>query len=93
MWIRQQDDVILKTEATLAHPVSVAWIFARIATLDFLYELSGTAGEFGPARLQVSVEVDASLLTIRQRQTVNMTDFQPRVAMANDKVHEKRPAP
>jgi hypothetical protein len=78
MWVSTRDYVILKTEATLVRPVSVAWIFARISTLDFHYELRSATSDFGPAWLQFAVEVDAPFIVIRQRQTVDMTHFERR---------------
>ncbi len=82
LWIRAKDDVVMKTEATLAHPVQIAWIFARISALDFHYELRSATDDFGPAWLQVTVEVDAPLINIRQRQTVDMTHFESRGRLA-----------
>jgi hypothetical protein len=85
MWIDARDDVVLKTEATLARPVSVAWIFAKISRLDFQYELRSGSSDFGPAWLQVAVEVDAPLISFRQRQTVEMTRFEARGKSAGAK--------
>jgi hypothetical protein len=78
LWIRASDDTILRTEATLLHPVRVAWIFASIDQLEFHYELPPGGSEFGPAWLQTSVEVTAPLIQIRQRQRIDMTHFRPR---------------
>ncbi len=78
MWISARDYSVLKTEATLAEPVEIAWIFAQISDLDFHYELENTSGAMGPAQLQVSVKVNAVFMTIRQRMTVDMTQFQAR---------------
>jgi hypothetical protein len=36
-------------------------------------------GAMGPALIQTSVKVDAPFISIRQRMTVNMTQFQSRV--------------
>jgi hypothetical protein len=80
IWVRASDDIILRTEATLLHPVQVAWVFASVASLDFHYELPAGGSDYGPAWLETSVRVDAPLITIAQRQRVDMTDFQPRAA-------------
>ncbi len=80
IWIRASDDTILRTEATLVHPVQVAWIFASITRLDFHYELPPGGGEYGPSWLDTEVEVHASLVTIRQKQRVEMTHFRARNA-------------
>ena len=82
MWVSKRDDVVLKTEATLAQPVEVAWIFAKITKLDFSYELRTNSNDFGPAWLQVAVDVEAPFVSIRQRQTVDMDRFEPRSRMA-----------
>jgi hypothetical protein len=81
MWVSQDDDVVLKTEATLAQPVEVAWVFARIAKLDFSYELRTNNNDLGPAWLQVVVDVEAPFVSIRQRQTVDMDHFEQRSRM------------
>ena len=51
IWVRASDDTILRTQATLLHPVRVAWIFASITRLDFHYELPAGGSEYGPAWL------------------------------------------
>jgi hypothetical protein len=81
IWVRASDDTILRTEATLLHPVQVAWIFASITRLDFHYELPVGGSEYGPAWLQTFVEVHAPLIAIRQRQRIDMTDFRPRAPL------------
>jgi hypothetical protein len=79
MWISTRDYSVLRTEATLAEPVEVAWIFASVTNLNFRYELQNVTGAMGPALIQTSVKVDAPFISIRQRMTVNMTQFQSRV--------------
>jgi hypothetical protein len=78
IWISSRDYSVLKIDATLAQPVEVAWIFAHINSVDFHYRLNNTSGGMGPAWIQTSVRVDAPFITIRQRMTVDMTQFQPR---------------
>jgi hypothetical protein len=78
MWISTKDYSVLKTEATLAQPVEVAWIFAAVTALDFHYELDNTTGGMGPAYIKTYVVVHAPFISIRQRMDVDMTEFQPR---------------
>jgi hypothetical protein len=78
IWVRASDDTILRTEATLLHPVQVAWVFASVTKLDFHYELPPGGSEYGPAWLQTLVEVRAPLIQIVQRQRVDMDHFRPR---------------
>jgi hypothetical protein len=80
IWVRKGDDTILRTEATLLHPVQIAWIFASITKLDFHYELSPNGSEYGPAWLETSVEVTAPLIDIAQRQRIDMTHFRAATA-------------
>jgi hypothetical protein len=75
IWVRAGDGTILRTEATLLHPVEIAWIFASVTKLDFHYGLSPGGSEYGPAWVETSVEVHAPLLRIAQRQRIDMTDF------------------
>jgi hypothetical protein len=76
-WVSTRDYSVLKTEASLAEPVNVAWIFAKISTLDFHYELDNAPGELGPAQVKTSVEVNAPFLTVRQRMKVDLSQFEP----------------
>ncbi len=78
MWISPRDYSVLKTEATLAEPVEIAWVFAQISALSFRYELNDAGQAIGPARVQTSVQVAVPFLSIRQRMTINMDRFQPR---------------
>jgi hypothetical protein len=80
LWISTSDYSVLKTDASLAAPVDVVWFVAQISKLDFHYELHNTTGGMGPATVQTSVVVDAPFIQIRQRSTIEMTDFRPRTA-------------
>jgi hypothetical protein len=77
-WISTRDFSVLKTEASLAEPVEVAWIFASVTALTFRYELQNSTGGMGPAQVQTFVTVDAPFLSIRQRMKVDLTQFGPR---------------
>lgn len=86
MWISTKDYIVLKTDATLAAPVEIAWIFAEITDVHFHYELHNTTGGLGPAEIKTSVRVDTPLFTIRQRMTVDMGEVVPRTkAVASGK--------
>ena len=78
IWVSTRDYSILETDATLAQPVEVAWIFAKVTALSFHYELNNTSGGFGPAFIHTTVRVDAPLITIRQRMQVDITQVEPR---------------
>jgi hypothetical protein len=78
IWVRASDDIILRTQATLLHPVQVAWIFASITRLDFRYELPAGGSDFGPAWLETTVDVHAPMILICQHQRIDMTHFRPR---------------
>lgn len=78
IWISTKDYSVLKTDADLAAPVEVAWIFAEITQLHFHYELNNTEGALGPASFQTTVQVDAPFITIRQRMIVDMGNVVPR---------------
>jgi hypothetical protein len=82
MWISTKDYSVLKTDADLAAPVEIAWIFAEITQLHFHYELNNTHGGLGPASFQTTVRVDAPFITIRQRMIVDMGDVVPRGAIS-----------
>jgi hypothetical protein len=78
MWISAANYSVLRTQATLAHPVDIVFFLATINTLDFHYELQGPPGAMGPAEVRTAVVINAPFITIRQRMTVEMTQFSPR---------------
>jgi hypothetical protein len=82
MQVSTRDYTILQTDATLADPVEVAWIFAKVSALDFHYELNNTTGGYAPAQILTSVKVDAPLVTIRQRMKIVITHVEPRTSPA-----------
>ena len=79
--VSTRDYTILQTDATLAEPVEVAWVFAKVSTLTFHYALNNTTGGFAPADILTSVRVDAPLLTIQQRMKVEITHIEPRTSV------------
>ena len=79
IWVRTSDDIILRTEASLARPVQVAWVFASVTALQFHYELPPGGSRYGPAWLETFVRINAPLISIAQRQRIDMTDFRPRM--------------
>lgn len=87
MWVRASDDTILRTQASLLHPVNIAWILVTIDQLDFRYELPPGGNEYGPAWMETSFAVAAPLIRIRQRQRIDMDHFRPRdlISSANKK--------
>jgi hypothetical protein len=78
IWIDASDYMVLKTEANLAAPVEVAWVFAEITEVNFHYELHNTTGGLGPASITTSVKLDAPFITFRQRMIVEMGEVTPR---------------
>jgi hypothetical protein len=78
MWISTRDYSVLRTQATLAQPVPIAWNLAQITSLSFQYEVNDPSEAVGPAQILTSVKVVAPFIMINQRMTVDMTHFQPR---------------
>jgi hypothetical protein len=78
IWVRASDDTILRTDAHLLEPVSVAWFLASVDKLDFHYELPPGGSEFGPAWLETSFVIKAPLITFAQHQRIDLTNFRSR---------------
>jgi hypothetical protein len=78
MWISTRTYNVLRTEASLAHPVSIAWFLARIPTLDFHYRTQDTDTGFAPSQVQITLKVEALFVGFHERQTIDMTNFRPR---------------
>jgi len=87
MWISQRTYNVLRTEASLAHPVSIAWFLARIPTLDFHYSTSDTEVGFAASRVEITLQVNALFVGFHERQSIDMTNFVPRLptAMSTEK--------
>ena len=80
MWISARTYNVLQTEATLAHPVSVAWFLARIPMLDFQYHMpSDTPAGIAPCQVKITLEVKAFFVGYHVRQTIDMTNFRARL--------------
>jgi hypothetical protein len=80
MWISARTYNVLRTEASLAHPVSIAWFLARIPTLDFHYSTQDSDVGFAPSHVQITLQVDAFFVGFHERQAIDMTNFRPRPA-------------
>jgi hypothetical protein len=78
IWISARTYNVLRIEARLVHPVSVAWFLARIPTLDFHYSSQDTDTGFAPSQVGITLEVDALFVGFHERQTIDMMNFRPR---------------
>jgi hypothetical protein len=87
MWISTRTYTVLRTEASLAHPVSIAWFLARIPTLDFHYSTQDTTVGFAASQVQITLQVNAFFVGFHERQTIDMNNFRPRphAAAASEK--------
>ena len=79
MWIDAKTYDVLQTEASLAQPISIAWFLATIPKLDFHYRLLDPTNSFSSSQVQITLQVRAPLVGFHERQTIDMTDFRPRV--------------
>ena len=78
MWISADTYDVLKTEASLAEPVSVAWFLATVPKLEFHYSRPDTTKEFTPCQVQITLQVKAFIVGFYERQTVDMSNFKAR---------------
>jgi hypothetical protein len=81
MWVDAEDYSILKTQAYLATPVAMAWVFATMKSLDFLYRsepVGNGASLRGPAEFDIDFRVGVMMGEIRQRQRISMDAYQAR---------------
>jgi hypothetical protein len=79
LWVSTRDYNVLQTEATLAQPVELAWIFAEVTDLNFRYVLNNTTGGMGPSRIETTVKVHVPFLNIFHQHTlIDLAQFQPR---------------
>jgi hypothetical protein len=78
IWISARTYNVLRIEASLAHPVSIAWFLARIPTLNFHYRTQDADAGFAPSQVQITLKVEALFVGFHERQTIDMTNFRPR---------------
>lgn len=78
IWISARTYNVLRTEASLVHPVSIAWFLARIPTLNFHYSTQDTDAGFAASQVRITLQVDAFFVGFHERQTIDMTGFRPR---------------
>ncbi len=80
MWVSTDDYSILQTEAELAKPVDMAWVFATMKALTFHFRAAPIPGAnpplLAPAEFDLDFRVDVTIREIRQRQRISMDDYQ-----------------
>jgi len=91
IWISARTFTVLRTEARLARPVSVAWFLASIPTLDFHYSTQDSESGFGSSQVRITLQVDALFVGFHERQTIDMTHFRPQV-LAGEILEKETPA-
>jgi hypothetical protein len=76
MWVAADDFTILHTEASLAHPMALAWFFATMTGLDFNYRTQRLPdGETVPAEFDIDYRIEVVTHAIRQRQAITMDTY------------------
>jgi hypothetical protein len=77
LWIDQENFAILQSEASLSHPVAVAWFFATLRELEFSYQaLLLPNGDPAPANFHLFLDVQIPFGYQRQRQHSTMSQYQ-----------------
>jgi hypothetical protein len=78
IWISTVTYNVLQTEASLVHPVSIAWFLASVPTLDFHYSTQDANADFSPSQVRITLKVNAPFVGFHERQTIDMANFRPR---------------
>lgn len=81
MWISRSDFSVLKAEAALQSPCSLFWIFARVTTFQFSYELGPSPA--GNRLLRLSKATARTVVTfpfysVRQKHWQTVDKYEPR---------------
>lgn len=79
MWISARTYNVLRTEASVARPVSVAWFLASVPKLNFHYSTSDTDVGFAASQVLITLQVNALFVGFHERQIIDMTNFIPRL--------------
>jgi hypothetical protein len=75
LFARTDDCTIMEIEATLARPVQVAWIFAVMKQLHYIYRTQPVLEQDGPESFDLEYLVHTPFKDIHQRQKVSMKNF------------------
>ncbi len=75
VWISRRTWKVLRTDATLAGPVRVAWFLATVPTLRFEYRTHESDAGFADSQETITLEVDALFVGYHERQTIQMSHF------------------
>jgi len=91
VWISQRTYNVLRTEATLTHPVRVAWFLAKVPTLRFEYRMHDSESGFANSQERITLEVRALFVGYHERQVIRMSGF--RRTTGPNAATLRRPAP
>jgi hypothetical protein len=76
LWISQSDYSLVQNTGKLTKPVSVAWFFATLQEMEFLFQTKLIPnGELGPSRIQYRFRVNVPFMVIHERHTRVMKDY------------------
>lgn len=76
LWIAKSDYSLVQNTGALTKPVSVAWFFATLTEMEFLFETKTLPnGEPGPSRIQYRFRVKVPFMLIHERHTRVMKDY------------------
>ncbi|SDU05154.1 hypothetical protein SAMN05444156_1677 [Verrucomicrobium sp. GAS474] len=76
LWFAKSDYTLIRNEGKLLQPVSVAWFFATLREVDFLFKAAPLPnGEWGPALIQYRFRVQIPLSEIHERHIRVMKDY------------------
>jgi len=76
LWIAKSDYSLVRNTGALTKPVSVAWFFATLTEMEFLFETKTLPnGEPGPSRIQYRFRVKVPFMLIHERHTRVMKDY------------------
>jgi hypothetical protein len=76
LWIAKSDYSLVRNTGALTKSVSVAWFFATLTEMEFLFETKTLPnGEPGPSRIQYRFRVKVPFMLIHERHTRVMKDY------------------
>jgi hypothetical protein len=76
LWISRRQEQVVRNKAALVRPVSVAWFFATVESIEFDYIAQRLPnGDWGPASLEYEFRVRIPFGSLRQRERREMSDY------------------
>jgi len=94
LWIAKSDYSLVRNTGKITKPVSVAWFFATLKEMEFLFEsMVLPNGELGPGRIEYSFRVQVPFRQVHEKHIREMSDYKQQGTTEKNRDKEKAKVP